>query len=244
MEQPKNGNPMKRLASFKAVSKIHFSLRKGMVRQVFHYITSGHLVRTLRYDQHMKSRTIKRLQIGGGYHIKEGWLNGDLIAGDIYLNAVKKFPFRDRTFDLIFMEQFIEHISYDEGRICLLECYRVLKNGGKLRLSTPDLELIVKLYEDRNPNVSLDTAMLRHRRNHNHDLSTAGQFVNDFFRLWGHSFLYDEQTLRQHLEQAGFSNIKRTKFGQSDDRELQNLERHADVDWMKDAFQLIFETQK
>jgi predicted SAM-dependent methyltransferase len=184
------------------------------------------------------------LQIGGGYHTKYGWLNGDLIAGDIYLNATKRFPFPNESFDLIFAEQFIEHLSFDEGFCCLQECCRVLKKGGRIRLSTPDLERLSSLYKDENPVVDIKTAMERHRKNHNRTLTTACHFLNDIFRLWGHSFIYDEETLRLQLERAGLSNFSRQKFGCSDNKALGNLERHADSEWMRDAFQLILEAEK
>lgn len=195
-------------------------------------------------SKYLHSNADRKLQIGGWIHTIDGWLNGDLIAGEIYLNATKRFPFPDESCDLIFAEQFIEHLSFQEGCYCLRECYRVLKKGGKIRLSTPDLEGLCSLYKDQNPDVDLKTAMERHKKGHNRELTTACHLLNDNFRLWGHSFIYDEGTLRMQLERAGFSNIVRKKFGDSDEKELVGLERHADVEWMKNAFVIVLEAQK
>lgn len=120
----------------------------------------------------------------------------------------------------------------------------MLKNRGNIRLSMPYLEVLCCLYEVRNPDVNLNTAMEHHRTQHNKELITSCHFLNDFFRLWGHSFIYDEETLRMQLRRAGFSKIVRKKFVDSDEKELAVLERHADVEWMKNAFQLILEAQK
>jgi predicted SAM-dependent methyltransferase len=36
----------------------------------------------------------------------------------------------------------IEHISFSQGLVMLSECYRVLKEKGKIRISTPDRRLL------------------------------------------------------------------------------------------------------
>jgi len=221
-----------------------FSIRKGKIKQIWHFISRGHISRKWRIRMYLRGKDPRKLQIGGGYHTLDGWINGDLIAGDIYLNATKRFPFPDESVDFIFAEQLIEHCDFEEGLLCLRECYRVLKNGGKIRLSTPDLEGLCSLYKDQNPDVDLKTAMERHKKGHNRELTTACHLLNDNFRLWGHSFIYDEKTLRMQMERAGFSNISRYKFGCSNEKALAALERHADVEWMKDAFQLILEAEK
>lgn len=221
-----------------------FSIRKGKIKQIWHFISRGYISRKWRIRMYLRGKDPRKLQIGGGYHTLDGWLNGDLIAGDIYLNATKRFPFPDESVDYIFAEQFIEHLDFEEGLLCLRECYRVLKNGGNIRLSTPDLEALCSLYEDQNPDVDLNTAMDRHITQHNKELTTSCHFLNDFFRLWGHSFIYDEETLRIQLRRAGFSKIVRKKFGDSDEKELAGLERHADVEWMKNAWTLILEGTK
>jgi len=236
----------KRIKYYHLHNILKFSINKGILRQSFHFALKGHLFRKYRVNHYLlrNQNTLTKLQIGGGYHLLKNWINGDLIAGEIYLNAKKKFPFPDKSVDFIFAEQFIEHLDFDYGFICLSECYRVLKIGGKIRFSTPDLNLLISTYKDQNPNVKLKLAMERHKKNHNNQLSTPGHFLNDFFRLWGHLFLYDEKTLRMQMRNVGFSTISRQKFGDSINSEFSNLERHADVDWMKNGFQLILEATK
>lgn len=48
-----------------------------------------------------------------------------------------KFPFREGEFDIIFSGQVLEHL-YDPD-FFLDECFRVIKKGGKLILTTPNL---------------------------------------------------------------------------------------------------------
>ncbi len=202
------------------------------------------MVRQTRIRRYLTQHDQPALQVGGGQHVLAGWLNGDLIAGDIYLDARQRLPFPDNSLDYIFGEQFLEHLTFQEGQDFLAEAYRVLKPGGLMRQSTPNCRGVVDVYQAQNPMVSQETAVLRHRLSHNPDCDNACQFLNDFFHLWGHRFLYDRPTLAVALEKAGFRNLQWQLFGLSEHPMLRGRERHADVAWMQSAFILICEVQK
>lgn len=223
---------------------IIFQVKKGKIRRLWHFVTHGFPWRNFTIQRYLKSQEHKKFQIGGGHHTKRGWLNGDLIAGDIYLNATKKLPFPDASIDLVFAEHFIEHVDFKKGKYCLKECYRILKKGGKIRLSTPDLEAILLLYKNKHPQVTIYEPMKRHMEMHNPNLTTSCHFFNDLMRLWGHSFIYDDETLRFSLTEAGFTRITRYDFGSSNDMAFTNLERHASDGWMKNVYHLILEAEK
>ena len=106
------------------------------------------------------------LQVGGGRHDINGWLNGDLIGGDIYLDARRPLPFADGTFDYVFTEHFLEHLSLNDGVFFLQEAYRILKPGGVLRQSTPSIAARIDIYLDRHPGVSREKVLERHFGNH------------------------------------------------------------------------------
>ena len=59
-------------------------------------------------------RTAQRpsLHIGCGGNVHAGWLNTDLYnsEADTYLDATKRFPFEDQTFERVFSEHLIEHL--------------------------------------------------------------------------------------------------------------------------------------
>ena len=63
------------------IRNLIFEFRKGKIRQIIHYIFNGHLICNLKISRYFKRNNIKKLQIGGGKHIKEGWLNGDILIG-------------------------------------------------------------------------------------------------------------------------------------------------------------------
>ena len=48
--------------------------------------------------------------------------------------------------------------------------------------------------------------------------------LNNFFRAWGHKFVYDEASLTASLLTTGFFKIRRVPLNVSEDPELQKLE--------------------
>jgi hypothetical protein len=50
--------------------------------------------------------------------------------------------------------------------------------------------------------------------------------LNNFFRDWGHQFIYDPDTLKQLFVNAGFHEPCRLEVGRSSCHELSNLEKH------------------
>lgn len=236
--------------AIRALRQVRLSVKRGSIRQAVHFLAAGHAIRRLRISRFMRGQGPKYLQVGGGPHNKAGrqWINGDILFGDIYLNAAEPLPFADHSFDVLFTEHFIEHLPQEDAVSFMAEAFRVLKPGGVLRQSTPGLEQLIAVYQEINQEVSPAVAVARHMRNHRRNCSfarpTTCQFVNDIFRLWGHQFIYDRQTLQAITEEAGFGNFRWVAFGCSDIESLRDLERHADEEWMKNGFTMICEAEK
>ncbi|WP_310489426.1 methyltransferase domain-containing protein [Chamaesiphon sp. VAR_69_metabat_338] len=180
-------------------------------------------------ENYLRQHDVRKLHIGCGYHMLDGWLNSDYqaIPKDILqVDATKTFPIDSNKFDYIFTEHMIEHILYPQGLSMLSECFRVLRKNGTIRVSTPDLQFAVGLYQDRktDPQKEYIKSSIEHfiaeDTNGNDDVFV----INNLFRAWGHQFIYDEKTLRNSLEKAGFKNIVRCDLGQSSKQALQNIE--------------------
>jgi predicted SAM-dependent methyltransferase len=56
--------------------------------------------------------------------------------------------FKDETVDLIYASHCLEHFPHATVHLVLAEWFRVLKKGGILRLSIPDFDLLLKIYQD------------------------------------------------------------------------------------------------
>jgi hypothetical protein len=62
--------------------------------------------------------------------------------------------------------------------------------------------------------------------------------INLLARGWGHRFIYDEDTLRAHLEAAGFADVRRYAVGESDNPELMGVEHHGADDVSREMVRL------
>lgn len=219
---------------------------KEKIKELLHKIRSGHVIRNLKISKWLGSKGTKFLQIGCGPHRIKRAMNADIKYGDIYIDATKELPLPKHSIDYIFTEQFIEHLEFKDGKSFVREAFRVLKPGGVIRQATPSLQGLIDVYEDENEHVNWEDAIQRHISNHRPIVTgrKPANFVNDFFRLWGHRFIYDKETLKNIHIDAGFRNVEWKEFGKSSYDILKNRERHADTDWMKRAFVIICEASK
>jgi predicted SAM-dependent methyltransferase len=172
-----------------------------------------------------------KLHLGSGTNPLEGWLNTDLRPGrpgTVLLDARERFPLPDRAFDFVFAEHMIEHLSLADGIACLQECLRVLRPGGRIRVATPSLERLTALFAaDQNDEQRQYVAWATDRFLPQLGVYEPGFVLNNFFRSWGHSFIYDPRTLAYALERAGFEEPRELEPGRSESPELAGLEGHG-----------------
>jgi SAM-dependent methyltransferase len=181
-------------------------------------------------SDYLQNHEVKKLQIGAQSNSIGGWLNVDILPkthGVAYMDATKPFPIEDNTFDYVFSEHMIEHITLEEGSFMLKECYRILKPGGKIRIATPDIELILKIMAQ--PQEETHRRYIEfYRKKFLGSLPFDPVYVvNALFYLFGHRFLHAESTLKFLLEKTGFKLITRFNVGNSNDAVLTNIEQHA-----------------
>lgn len=169
-----------------------------------------------------------KLNIGCGGNILSGWLNTEfeelVPPGVLYLDATRRFPFADATFDLVFCEHMIEHVPLAGAANMLRECHRVLKPGGRIRIATPRLEFMLELLTD--PTDAHRTYADLHYQDFTDEpeVRTSARIVNDYYRMWGHQFVYDDATLRLLLERAGFVSLRVEAVSESSNPHLMGIE--------------------
>jgi predicted SAM-dependent methyltransferase len=187
--------------------------------------------RQARIRKYVERRNIRKLQLGTSNNVLEGWLNTDIVPNSsavVYMDATRRFPFADATFDYILSEHMIEHIDYDSAQDMLRECFRVLKPGGKIRFATPDLSVLLSLHAE-NKTADQDNYVQWSSARFFPGLEACKDVfvINNCFRAWGHCFLYDRKTLSSALQMVGFNSVKFWEPGSSDDPQLANLESHG-----------------
>lgn len=174
------------------------------------------LVRVLdsRPDMPLFRRTPPtRLHIGAGRERLEGWTNVDIQAlpgVDVVADVTQGLQFSD--VEAIFAEHFLEHLPIDKALDFLLESHRVLRSGGWLRLSTPNLDWVWTTH------YRLDADGETKRQ--------AAIVLNRAFHGWRHQFLWNREILGEVLAACGFDPVRWCRYGQSDLPVFQGIERH------------------
>lgn len=153
-----------------------------------------------------------QLHLGSGPQAIEGWINIDNLpypGVDLIWDLARGIPFREARY--IFAEHFIEHLSYAQAEQLVGNCRAALRDDGILRLSTPNLDWVM-----RTSYVSGDPL---------HDCFN----INRAFHGWGHQFLYNLPALENLLQHAGFETIRSFAWGESDTPALRDIERHERI---------------
>ena len=204
-----------------------------------------------KFNAYLQDARSPRLQIGAGHNLLSGWLNTTLYpfaAGTVFLDASQRFPLPSGSFDYVFSEHVIEHLEFDEGATMLGESARILNSGGRIRLATPDLAQIIALYTQ--PTADAQQSYIRWIMDNFRPRIgqyNPAQVINQSFHGWRHKFIYDEPTLVQALDKAGFASITRVEPGQSGDQNLRGIEQHGEYVGSETAMRyetMVFEAMK
>ncbi|MFK0191383.1 methyltransferase domain-containing protein [Kitasatospora sp. NPDC090308] len=114
-------------------------------------------------------------------------------------------PFADHSVDWVYAEHLIEHVPLDTAVRWLAEVRRVLRPGGLLRLTTPDLARYVEGYlDDREQFFRRHRRRLRTMRVGPPMPERRAFMLNQIFYHFGHRWIYDEAELRYVLDRAGY----------------------------------------
>jgi SAM-dependent methyltransferase len=175
------------------------------------------------------SHAVRKLHLGCGPIVLPGWLNADLRPRrpeQIFIDVQERLPFDDASLDYVFSEHMIGDLTYAQTAATLAECRRVLRPGGRLRISTPSLARLAELYSPDASGVHgryvawavdefVDWA----------DAPLPGLVINNLFQE--HRFVYDPATLRHLLARAGFAGVVDVPYGESTDPHLAGIDSHG-----------------
>lgn len=176
------------------------------------------------------TRSLTCLNLGAGPHWhKAGWETLDHKSGFWDTTTAWDTGLPAGRYDWIFTSHMLEHIPHYRVDQLLKEMNRLLKPGGRVRILTPDLETIARMYVNR------DEQLLARLRGEDetirHDLGWGGAFVNyvvspgndsllisrngELIAGYGHVYLFDFAMLETLLRKHGFTGVKRCGFLES-----------------------------
>jgi predicted SAM-dependent methyltransferase len=159
------------------------------------------------------------VHVGCGQRRLGGWLNIDsrLLPGvDRVLDVRASLPLKYAAF--LYAEHFLEHLTLDEGIRFLLEYREVLLPEGGLRLSTPNLEWVIRTHYRAGQDLDEPEGVFDCVR------------TNQASHGWGHRFLYNRAMVRPALAAAGFAQISFHAYGKNARPEFAGIEGHEKSD--------------
>jgi predicted SAM-dependent methyltransferase len=172
----------------------------------------------------LRGRHDMRVNIGSSGEHVEGWVNADILRDPegrcLRMDATERWPFEDCSAEAINSEHVIEHLERADAPAFFAEAFRVLRPGGVIRTSTPDLRGIAEAY------IAEDAATLAAHRAHGYEARNHADLLNNYLQMHGHRHVYDFETLALLLREAGFEEIERTAFGESTHAVLRGVDTH------------------
>lgn len=141
---------------------------------------------------------MKKVHLGAGRRKLDGFIQVDIDPGvniDLVSDISSLPMFGNDSVDEIYASHCFEYFDAYQAPIVLAEWRRVLRPGGSLFLSVPDMDSLMQIYQESK------------------DLN---RIIGPLFGRWGssqgviyHRVVYNFETLSRALQSAGFSQIKR-----------------------------------
>ena len=130
-------------------------------------------------------------------------------------NIVKGLPIQNESAKLVYASHILEHLPLEDFRIALRNTYKILTKGGVFRLVVPDLEWCIKEYHTNPPETRSYTFMKdAHLGLEKRERGLIGMLRNIIGQST-HLWMWDYNSIKTELENAGFKDIRRAYFNDS-----------------------------
>lgn len=195
------------------------------------------LLNRYQLKRYFLKHPVSRLHVGCGLSILPGWCNvlyernqeyGRVkkINGGLFLNfnLLNEWPWPKGSVSFVAGAHFIEHIDLNQCLKFVREAYEVLRPGGIIRLSCPDLEVYARHYINDNGgffrNEQVQKACVFKEARTPSQIFAAKAYDSGGAHKWFH----DYTSLKNVLERAGFVNIQKVGRLEGKVPDLEKLE--------------------
>lgn len=145
-----------------------------------------------------------------------------------YGDIIKGLPVKENSCLGVFCSHVLEHLALEDFRKALNNTYKILKKGGIFRFIVPDLEICAREYIQRLERgekdalikfLGPDTLLGTEKR-----LRGIRGIIYFLFSNKNHLWMWDHNSLVAELEQAGFIEIRKCYYNDSEDKMFQFVE--------------------
>jgi predicted SAM-dependent methyltransferase len=136
-------------------------------------------------------------------------------AVSLHFDVLGGLPLADDCLRGVNLSHFLEHFDIETGAGLLRECCRVLRPGGVIRVSCPDLKKYARAYVDGDAGFyrqMATRAYCNYRRLPTHGAVFAGKAYDGDN---GHKWFYDAETVMDLLKDAGCSRAEERRLHDS-----------------------------
>ncbi len=131
-------------------------------------------------------------------------------------NIINLRSIPDASLDMVYMSHVLEHVPRGQVLQSLKEMWRVLKPGGLLRISVPDFDHIIRIYEQTGRNIHAIAPALMGGQDHEFNY---------------HYGVFNRRYLTEMLHKAGFAGVKSWDPAQCDHHDFDDwASRHISFD--------------
>ncbi len=138
----------------------------------------------------------------------------------IHHDLSHSIPLKDQTVDFIYSSHFLEHLFKNDAERLLIDCYRVLKSDGVIRVSIPDLDYAISLYAQGEKDKMLANYFF---------VEDRGSFLSS------HKYMYDFDSLKSLLEKIGFTQIERCAYQEGKTPDIDVLDNRPEDSLIAEA---------
>lgn len=146
-----------------------------------------------------------KLHLGCWHRYIPGFIHIDLCDMehiDYQTNIDDLSMFEDSSVSLIYASHCLQYFTYNDAIKVLKEWNRVLKKGGILRISVPDLQKLIQVYSKTNDIKTIFGPLYGHMQI---KISSKESSLTDKFLY--HKAIYDLQSITTLLKKLNFKNI-------------------------------------
>jgi SAM-dependent methyltransferase len=150
-----------------------------------------------------------------------------------FANLLKPLPWPDNSVDSIYLGEVLEHFTREDGDRLLVECCRILKPAGVIRVRVPDNARFWRNYLKEfdeayaKPRSEWTDHHSRWVEMYFRDICVRRRWVGSFGHY--HKWMYDDISLILALQRVGFVQLERRGFLDSAIPEIKEVETREDL---------------